>query len=297
MRLPDFIIVGAMKAATSTLHEQLAAQHGVVMSDPKEPNFFSDDAQFARGIEWYGSLFADGPADALRGESSTHYTKRPTHPRTIDRMRAVLPRSTRFVYVMRHPIDRLVSHYVHEWTQNVIRTDIERAVLDHPELVEYSRYASQMEPYWSEFGPEAVLPVFFERLRSNPQAELDRIASHIGLRTAVHWRDDVDPRNVSSERLRRSALRDAIVNAPGMAALRRTLVPRSLRDRVKAMWMMKERPRLADSTVARLEAVFDAELERLSPWTGIRCTCRTYLDRVCAEAEKQSHRHARDHAA
>ena len=54
---PDFIVIGAMKSATTTLHEQLARQPGVFMSRPKEPNFFSDDAIYARGWGWYSSLF------------------------------------------------------------------------------------------------------------------------------------------------------------------------------------------------------------------------------------------------
>ena len=83
---PDFIIIGAMKCATSTLHEQLALQPGFFMSTPKEPNFFSDDDCFARGLDWYRGLFAEAPEGSIRGESSTHYTKLPTHPRTVERL-------------------------------------------------------------------------------------------------------------------------------------------------------------------------------------------------------------------
>ncbi len=49
-RMPDFVIIGAMKCATSTLHEQLAQQPGICMTEPKEPNFFSDADQYARHI-------------------------------------------------------------------------------------------------------------------------------------------------------------------------------------------------------------------------------------------------------
>ena len=103
---PDFMIIGAMKSATSTLHEQLAATPGFFMSRPKEPNFFSDDSQWSRGLDWYAGLFATAPPGALRGESSTHYTKLPTHPHTLERLAASV-RTRRFVYVMRHPVDRL----------------------------------------------------------------------------------------------------------------------------------------------------------------------------------------------
>ena len=63
---PDFMVIGAMKCATSTLHEQLARQPGLFMSTPKEPNFFSDDDVHARGMAWYEALFADAPAGSLR---------------------------------------------------------------------------------------------------------------------------------------------------------------------------------------------------------------------------------------
>ncbi len=47
---PDFIVIGAMKSATTTLHEQLARQPGIFMCRPKEPNFFSDDENLRAGL-------------------------------------------------------------------------------------------------------------------------------------------------------------------------------------------------------------------------------------------------------
>src|SRR5271167_2267183 len=98
---PDFVVIGAMKSATTTLHEQLARQPGFFMSRPKEPSFFSDDRVHARGWAWYSSLFRLAKPRDLRGESSTHYTKLPTHPRTVERMVRHLPR-LKLIYVMRH---------------------------------------------------------------------------------------------------------------------------------------------------------------------------------------------------
>ena len=63
---PDFLIIGAMKSATTTLHEQLARQPGFCMSRPKEPNFFGGDDVYARGFDWYASIFRDPrPGDLL----------------------------------------------------------------------------------------------------------------------------------------------------------------------------------------------------------------------------------------
>ena len=133
-RLPDFIIIGAMKSATSTLQEQLVLQPGIFMSSPKEPNFFSDDDVYSNGLNWYSSLFENAKPGDLSGEASTHYTKLPTYPETIKRLKESLP-ELRLIYVMRHPIDRLISHYIHEWSMGVFHCDINEAVEKYPELI------------------------------------------------------------------------------------------------------------------------------------------------------------------
>lgn len=276
MRLADFIIIGAMKCATSTLHEQLARQPGLFMSTPKEPNFFSDDEQWGRGLQWYGSLFAAVPDDALCGESSTHYTKLPTYPDTIRRMQETLPRPVKLIYIMRDPIERLVSQYIHEWTQRVVSEPIDDAIRSQPELVQYSRYALQIAPYLETFGPEAVLPVFFERLLASPQEELERVCRFIGYRDRPSWCDEDAKKNASNQRRRTNPVRDAILDAPMLAALRRRLIPRSWRDRVRRLWVMQDRPTISMPQLRDLRAVFDEDLVQLGDWLGLDLSCDNF---------------------
>lgn len=265
-----------MKSATSTLHEQLARQPGIFMSTPKEPNFFSNDEQWNRGMDWYASLFRDAPPDGLCGESSTHYTKLPTYPHTINRMKQHLSADVKFIYIMRHPIDRLVSQYIHEWTQRVISCPIDQALEQHPELIQYSRYAMQLEPFLESFGRTNVLPMFFERIASQPQAELQRVCRFIGYAGAPRWDDSIGEQNASTQRLRQSPLRDAIINLPGLKTIRRKFIPQSLRDRVKGLWAMKHRPRLSPENLRRLEALFDDDLAILGRWLGLELNCRNF---------------------
>ena len=142
-RGPDFVVIGAMKCMTSTLHEQLAAQAGIFMSTPKEPYYFSNDEVYARGEDWYRGLFSDAKPGDLCGESSTHYTKLPSYPHTVARMHVAFPH-LKLIYVMRHPIERLVSQYVHEWSVRNVDCGIDAAVDTLPELIDYSRYAYQL---------------------------------------------------------------------------------------------------------------------------------------------------------
>ena len=267
-RFPDFIIIGAMKCATSTLHDQLARQPGFFMSDPKEPCFFSNDEVYERGLDTYTSLFTSADADAICGESSTHYTTLPTYPHILERMRRHVP-STNMIYVMRHPIDRLVSQYMHEWSENTVPGFIEKAVEECPRLVDYSCYAKQLHPNLDTYGPDHILPVFSERFRTHPQAELERICRFIGYQPSPHWHDDRDGRNTSAGRLRDSALRNAIVWNRGVTWLRRRFIPQSRRDAVNRIWQMKHRPQLSDSIRAQLARVFDQDLSTLGSWLGV----------------------------
>jgi hypothetical protein len=273
--LPDFVIIGAMKAATSSLHAQLAAQPGIFMATPKEPNFFSDDDQWARGLDWYRALFAAAPANALCGEASTHYTKLPTLPDALPRLRGTMP-DARLIYMMRHPVDRLVSHYIHGWLERSIDDPIDIAIDRHPELVDYGRYALQIAPWLEAFGPENILPVFMERLVAAPQAELERICAFLGHKGTPVWQDSIGPQNVSEYRLRDSAWRDRIVDDPVIGALRRTLVPRAVRDRIKSAWQMRERPVIGEAALSRITAIYDEELKRLGEMLGTPLDCDSF---------------------
>lgn len=295
-RLPDFIIIGAMKAATSTLHEQLARQPGIFMSTPKELYFFSDDPVYARGIEWYGGHFAAAAPGDLCGESTTHYAKRPTYPQTIARMLRHVPEA-HLIYIMRHPIDRLVSQYIHQWTEREITHPIDAALDAHPELIAYSRYTYQLEPYFASYGRARVLPVFFDRLNAHPQSEVERIARFIGYRGRPVWDTSDEQRNVSAERLRVNPLRDALVYAPGISQIRQYLVPQAVRDRIKQMWQMRRRPTLSPDNIQRLTAIFDADLQTLGAWLGTPLSCATFKQATrdqpldWAQREDAAHEH------
>lgn len=279
MTKPNFIIIGAMKSATSTLHSQLASQPGIFMSTPKEPNYFSDDEQYQKGERWYQDLFSAAGEGDLCGESSTHYTKLPDYPHTIERMTAYLEQP-KFIYVMRHPIDRLVSHYIHQWTQNVFKCDINEAIDQYEELTAYSCYVRQLTPYFERYGHENVLPVFTESLRINPQKELERVAGFIGYSQPVFWQDEILEQNVSSQRIRTFKGYNWLIESRIMTFLRRNMIPEVLRNKVKKGLMMTERPEIDQAHNMKLLALFDKDLAELGAMMGVELSCTNYKDVV-----------------
>ncbi|MGB0952352.1 MAG: sulfotransferase domain-containing protein [Planctomycetota bacterium] len=283
---PDFLIIGAMKCATSTLHVQLASQSGFHMSEPKEPNFFSDDEVYAKGMAWYRSLFEGASEDALRGESSTHYTKLPVHPHTLERLRDTLGKTPlKLIYVMRHPVDRLVSHYIHEWSQGVYSGGIAEEVERHPEMMDFGRYAMQLKPWIEAFGTASILPVFSDSLRQHPQRTLERVCAFLGHEGAVQWNHQQGDQNVSAVRMRRSWMR-RFAAIGWVRWMRRTFVPVAWRQRVKKRWVMDERPQLDDAMRAKLEQEFDRDLAELGAMVGMELHCANWKD-VAADAEPQ----------
>lgn len=272
---PNFVIIGAMKCATSTIHDQLALQPGIFMTELKEPNFFSNDEQYSKGWEWYSSHFQAARKTEICGESSTHYTKLPTYPNTVERIYKHLP-DIKLIYVMRHPIDRLVSQYIHEWTLNILSVDINQAIDSYKELIDYSLYSKQLEPYINTFGKEKILPIFFERLVSHKQEELERICNFIGYSQQPTWNLESDAQNVSKERMRENRIRDFLVEAPGLKQIRRQLIPKGWRERAKSLWRMTEKPEIDRQKLAELKSIFDEDLSTMGSLLGVELCCDNF---------------------
>jgi hypothetical protein len=263
MSKPDFLVIGAMKCGTSTLAAQLGYQDGIFLTTPKEPNFFSDDDVFARGLPWYSALFDAAQRGDLKGEASTHYTKIPTHPDTLSRMTAVLD-APRLVYVVRDPVQRAVSHFMHEWTERRMSGDFQDAIATYPELVEYSLYAKQIAPFIDAYGLDAICLTSLERIKADPQHELERVATHTGLTHKPIWKTDLAAQNVSGERTRKLPFHSLLVGNPISRALRRTLIPQSVRTKVSQARRFGDRPTVSPGLKTELRARFAFDQARLA---------------------------------
>ena len=262
---PDFIIIGAMKCGTSTLAAQLGLQPGIFMTDPKEPNFFSDDAVFARGQGWYEALFADAADGDIKGEASTHYAKLPTHPHTLARMSEMLE-SPKLIYLIRDPVARAVSHYIHEWS-----------------MIDYSCYAMQIAPYVKQFGKANLLILSLEKMKQAPQATLEQVCEFLGYGGTAQWREESAQVNASAERIRRFPMHKLIFDNPVATRLRRALIPQALRDRIKAARQMHERPELSAALRAGLEQRFAqdyVELRKIFPERDDLCASYPFVTDV-----------------
>ncbi|SFU12579.1 sulfotransferase family protein [Sedimentitalea nanhaiensis] len=252
---PDFLVIGAMKCGTSTLAAQLAVQDGVFITTPKEPNFFSDDDVYARGPDWYAALFQEAHAQDLKGEASTHYTKLPTYPQTLNRMQAMLP-TPRLVYMIRNPVKRAESHYIHEWTEGRLGRDPEQAFAQCREIVDYGCYGMQIAPFVQAYGATNIHLTSLEQIKADPDRAFAAIAAFLGLPDGTAWKHDLPAQNVSTERIRRLPLQAVLVDNPVARGLRRTLVPKSVRTWIRNQRKMTTRPDIPGVLMQRMQARF-----------------------------------------
>jgi hypothetical protein len=165
--LPNLFIIGAEKGGTTSLHNYLALHPDISMSEPKEPQLFSSAAWRERIESYREMLDAKAP---VRGESSTTYTRWPSIQFVPERVAAHCP-AAKLIYVVRDPIDRIVSAYAQQYAQLRELRTLRGALwdMDQPAnfYVSQSRYASQLERWLEHFPLEQVLVVEQNDLRND----------------------------------------------------------------------------------------------------------------------------------
>jgi hypothetical protein len=180
-RLPNFIVIGAMKSGTTSLFHYLQAHPQAHMSPLKEVEFFVEEKNWRRGFDWYRAQFAGARPETIAiGEASTAYTKYPEFKGVPERIAQHLP-DVRLIYIVRDPIERIRSHYQHRVQSGAEREPLERAVLEDDRYVNCSRYAMQIERYLPHFPREHVLLVTSERLRSSRAETLRSVYGFLGI--------------------------------------------------------------------------------------------------------------------
>lgn len=168
-----------MKSGTTSLHEYLGEHPEIHMSEFKEPSYFVGKDQllkhwprikyqtFWRTEKEYLALFDQVGQEKIIGESSTTYTKLNELTGVAERIHRFNPEA-KFIYIMRDPIKRTISHYWHMVQDH----DETRAPLDaiknNPHYCDVSYYAKQIKPYLSLFDQSNIKFLTFEEMFNNP---------------------------------------------------------------------------------------------------------------------------------
>jgi hypothetical protein len=255
-RLPSFLVIGAMKAGTTSLYHYLRDHPQVFMPETKEVNFFNPRRNWRRGLGWYEAQFRDAPPEALAvGEASTSYTKYPWIDGVPERISATLG-DVRLIYVVREPVERMRSQYLHNLATGQEWRPIERAFREEPMYRNISRFGFQLERYEPYVARERILVLDARDLRDDRLATLRRVFAFL----------EVDPAHVPS-----SVEREYLTSAgrqrkpKALRAIRRIPKVRTISTYVPEPVKAMKRRLTADLSSERLDlerAEIPADLER-----------------------------------
>jgi hypothetical protein len=176
MAMPTFIGIGAQKCASTWLFEILRDHPEVVLSDPKEIDFFS--YQYHYGRQWYQRHFS-GTGAAI-GEISPSYFHEPAVP---ERVRQFLPEA-RILLSLRNPVERAFSNHKHEVRLGHFAGDdlsFEAGLENNPSYVEQGLYATHLSRWLRHFPPEQMLVLIYEDIVAEPCVVARRVFEFLSI--------------------------------------------------------------------------------------------------------------------
>ncbi len=176
--LPNFLIIGAEKAATTWLARCLAEHRSIFVPPEKELFFFS--TRFERGLDWYASHFRDWSGEARVGEATPVYLG---HPQAPQRIRTTLG-EVQLIVSLRQPVDRAYSAYWHNLRRGRISPDSEfNSCLESDawEIRSRGEYFTHVARYLQVFPRDRLLVLLYDRIQEDSARELRRCLEFLGV--------------------------------------------------------------------------------------------------------------------
>jgi len=259
-RLPNFLVIGVAKAGTTALYEHLRAHPDVFMSGVKEPNFFSHDPDAERPVveidppvaelDDYRALFEGACTQTAVGEASPRYF----HSRlALERIEALLP-SARIVAMLRQPVERAYSHYLHMLNSRVFEhRPFEDFFREKARTVEtwgsepfacygfnLSFYYDALRRYRERFPDERMRVYLFEDYAADPRPLLADLYRFLGVDD--QFVPELDERHNPTYGVPKSAvLHRVLMQRNGFKAAARRVVPPAARAKIAALLLRRNR--------------------------------------------------------
>lgn len=304
--LPTFLVVGAVKAGTTSLHEYLQQHPEVYMSPIKETNHFCDaDMDFAhfnvdyrQDIDHNLDKYLAGPMDKkihiahvrtwnqyqllyknvrnekAIGEVSNAYLYCPS---TASAIQQKLP-AAKIIMVLRNPVDRLFSQYLMNLklgkiTERDLLKEIEQDQAKTHKgwgvshlYVEVGMYYDQVKRYYDTFPHDQIKVILFDDFKKDATATMQEIFDFIGVDSG--FQIDTTQRYNEAGMPRFGQLNYWLTQI-GVYGLVKKIFPDSAKNRIKALiYTKKDIPAIRPEERSQLEAVFKDDIQQLSQLIG-----------------------------
>ena len=251
---PNFFIVGAMKAGTTSLYEYLKNIPGIYMSTIKEPHYFSQsiisDSNHRlhpiRDKKEYLSFFENVKKEKIVGEASVSYLLDPLAPKLIHQ---IVPHA-RILISVRDPVERALSHYLPRvqarWKIGIFHQELQKEVNTKTDPYESSLglqhglYSENIKRYLDIFGKKQVKIIIFEELVKNTKGVLKEILGFLDLDTSLtHFKTKAH----NPHRIARGSVAESILWSTKASKLSRKFLSPSSRKLIQEKLLLKKQPK------------------------------------------------------
>lgn len=283
--LPNFLVVGAQKSGTTSLHHYLQAHPDIYLPAQKETKFFVHDKYYNKGLEFYETeYFSERSSERAVGEVDPDYLY---YQGALPRIAQDLdPATLKLIFIFRNPVERAFSHYLMTFRrgqepltfEEAIEAEPARISEGHMENLRYSYvtrgyYLRQVERFLGDMDKSQMLFLLSEDLEADPTACLQQVYTFLGVS------NDFVPSNLG-ERFHRatvprslSMLRWIKGRGAGKKLLRFMVPSTSLRKifRDRLLRLNQTTPSdlvLTTETRERLVEIYRSENSRLAAFLG-----------------------------
>jgi hypothetical protein len=213
--LPEFLIIGAAKAATTWIANQLRERPDVFIPGP-EPHYFS--REYDRGEQWYRDWFTDSRPDQLVGEKSADYLADPHVPARL----AMLLPDANIVVQLRNPVDRAYSDYCMLYRRGTVNGDIGKFLGSQhnpqPRFLNDGLYNQHLRRFLDYFPADKIKIILYDDIRTTPEAVVTEVNAFLDLPDLGSGVQLVERANVKDAPLLPLAMRRTLAPAKRLVA-------------------------------------------------------------------------------
>lgn len=267
-RMPNFLIIGAMKSGTTSLRAYLDAHPQAFCA--QETHFFNN--HFDKGLEWYRNHFADAGDVPAVGEKCPSYMY---DEGAAGKMARVLP-DAKLIAILRDPVDRAYSHWTRARSEGREPLEFMDAVAaestrvqangrPHPlfAYIDRGRYLRQLKEVCEFYPREALLVLLFEDLRDAPVKTFRTACTFLGIDDTII--PELVGRSTNTYREYRPAWLYRLMTAKRLWRF----LPFGLAPRLGKAMVRERRPDPMDPGARRdIAALYADENAALAAWLG-----------------------------
>lgn len=275
MTLPNFIVAGTKKAATTSLYEYLGQHPQIYMSRIKETKYFayephnpahvkSDRQKYPiRTLDAYQELFVDVTDEIAIGEASPLYISSLS---ALQQIYQAIPQ-VKLIFSLRNPVDRVYSAYIMRVRAGYESRSVEQAMAEDAEAFRERTYHKLLIPWYEHFPREQIKVVLFEDIKRDAVQVMQELYDFLGVDAS--FAPDVS-RHHQIGGLPKNQSRQNIVNYLRRYRFLRFYLPKGLRMHFTefARANLEKAPPLPDDIRQELAALFSEDIPALEEMIG-----------------------------